>query len=108
MGQGFLKMDGKDDGEVGPGGSNRKSVRARTQVQKFTPGMEDKDKGATKKKKDKEKGNREVTKGSGNQKQAAVETTEEDKSYVKIHSLLSETNPSPHGKRVNTHCERSP
>ena len=75
-------MDGKEDDKLGPGGNNRKSSRARVPVDKFQPGMEDKDRGATKKKKDKEKGNREVTKESGNQKQAAVEPTEEDKSYV--------------------------
>ena len=77
-------MDGKEDDKLGPGGNNRKSSRARAPVDKFQPGMEDKDRGATKKKKVKEKGNREVTKESGNQKQAAVEPTEEDKSYVKM------------------------
>ena len=39
----------KRGGELGPGGSKRTSGRNRAQVQHFTPGMEEKDKGATKK-----------------------------------------------------------
>ena len=73
--KGYVKMNRKED-DTSP---NRKSTRKKAAVNHFQPGMED-NKGTTKKKKGKEKGNKE----SGNQKQAAVEPTEEDNSYVKM------------------------
>ena len=73
--KGYVKMDGKED-DISP---NRKSKRNKAPVDKYQPGMED-NRGTSKKKKGKEKGNKETS----NQKQAAVEPTEEDKSYVKM------------------------
>ena len=45
--KGFVKMDGKEDDKLGPGGSKRSSGRNRAPVDKFQPGMEDRDKEMT-------------------------------------------------------------